>query len=575
MPTAHPNLTEEEFALYRVVLVRPVFSEFIRRSDRVSEERQFRLWDGPEGKESAQIREMCREDLKKRRFQGRDLGKSITMMDEFNSMVLLYDEAEDGVALMGTRASLNLNPIFEKQVSLWTRNRFLSKFLIPDSRRAVDMREHQIRLMDGRMTIVGRIQGQDGQGFNTVHPNVCAWIDEAQYISDASIAQFYGMISPALPILASGVPNGVQTSWAYKIDSDPTYGFVGAKMTRLEDPRVYLTPGGAEILVKIYGGEHTNLYKHLVLGEWGADARMTFNMDLIVHDLPGEIPIAPPWWREVSIDIIDYRVEDISRYFEMREDLDRKIVESIYIHADHGITGSPTTAYVSFLDKKENCWRQYIRFLLRGMQVQEQTEVFDWVAQDLKDTYGVRPIIGLDTTNAGGQAVASMLERKGWEVHWANLAENVEFDTRLESNEEIKKRLEKNPFEDPTPQYLPIQGYRKEVAMNRLARELYSKRVRLVEDKYLLGQFASTTDHPDANNKRRVYETEFTVDNQPYDHDLQAFQVWASMVHEEKYKGEKIEVQKLWSFPVPIGWGEVSPLDTPTEETIYGRYSTY
>jgi hypothetical protein len=76
------------------------------------------------------------------------------------------------------------------------------------------------------------------------------------------------------------------------------------------------------------------------------------------------------------------------------------------------------------------------------------------------------------------------------------------------------------------------------------------------------------------NNRRRVYETEFTVDSVPYDHDLQAFQVWASMVHEEKYKGEKIEAQQLWSFEIPLGWGEVSPFDiveeTPT--TSYGRY---
>lgn len=556
--------------------MRPVFSEFIRRSDRVPEDRQFRLWDGPEGKESAQIREMCREDVRKKRFQGRDLGKSITMMDEFNSMVLLYNGWEDGVALMGTRASINLNPIFEKQVALWTRNRFLSKFLISDSRRAVDMREHQIRLMDGRTTIVGRIQGQDGQGFNTVHPNICAWIDEAQYISESSIAQFYGMISPALPVLSSGVPNGVQTSWAFKIDTDPNWGFVGEKMTRLEDPRVYNTPGGAESLILIYGGEHTNLYKHLVLGEWGADARMTFNMDLIDHDLPDEIPKAPPWWREVDIDIIDYRVEDIPIYFEMREDLNKDKIGQMFIHADHGITGSPTSAYVSFFDKQEKCWRQYIRFYLRGMQVQEQTEVFDWVARDLKDTYGTTPVIGLDTTNAGGQAVASMLERKGWEVHWANFAENVKFDTRLESNEEIQKRLEKEPYDDPTPQFIDIEGYRKEVAMNRLARELYSKRIRLVEDARLIGQFASTTDHPDANNRRRVYETEYTENNQPYDHDLQAFQVWASMIHEEKYKGEKIEMQQLWSFEMPIQWGAVSPLDQPDIEPMtYGRYDPY
>jgi hypothetical protein len=543
-------LTEEEFALYRVVLVRPVFSEFVRRSDRAASDKQWTLWP-------KQIREMNREEPRKKRFQGRNLGKSITAMDEFNSMVLLYNGVEDGVALIGTRASLNLNPIFGAQVSLWTRNRFLSKFLVADARRAVDLREHQIRLMDGRVMIQGRIQGQDGQGFNTVHPNICAWIDEAQYITRQAIAQFYGMISPELPVIASGVPNGVQISWAYAIDNED-WGFVGKGATRLDDPRVYNTPGAIESLAKAYGGTHTNMYKHMVLGEWGVDSRMTFNVDLIDRDIKDK-EAAPSWFREVRINIIDYDKSNLPIDFSLREDLDKKSIDALYIHADHGVV-SPTTAYVSFFDKKEMVWRQYFRFLLEGMQTMEQTETFDYVARELKKLYGVTPWIGLDTTNAGGQAVASMLQRLGWKVHWANLAEHVKFDQRLETEEEVRKRMDKDPWADPTPVWVDIEGPLKMVAMQRLAREMYSKNVRIVreadEDERLWSQIASTTDHASANDRTRVYETEYSIDGEPYDHDLQAFQVWASMVHNENYQGEKLEAQKLFMIPMPIGWGE-------------------
>lgn len=551
MPQVTVALTEEEFALYRVVLVRPVFSEFVRRSERAAPDKQWRNWP-------KQIREMNREEPKKKRFQGRNLGKSITCMDEVNSMVLLYDGSEDGTALIGTRASLNLNPIFGAMVSLWTRNRFLSKFLISDSRRAVDLREHEIRLMEGRVIIKGRIQGQDGQGFNTVHPNVCAWIDEAQYITRSAIAQFYGMISPELPLLASGVPNGVRISWAWAIDNEEDWGFVGKGATRLDDPRVYNTPGAAEQLAKAYGGTHTNMYKHMVLGEWGVDSRMTFNLDLIDRDIKDK-EAAPPWFREIRINIIDYDKGNLPVEFALREDLDKKLVEQIYIHADHGIV-SPTTAYVSFFDTKERAWRQYFRFLLEGMQTMEQTEVFDYVARELKKIYGLAPWIGLDTTNAGGQAVASMLERLGWNVHWANLAENVKFDQRLETEEEVRKRLDKDAWDDPSPQWVDIEGPRKMVAMQRLAREMYSKNIRIVrepeEDERLWGQIGSTTDHASQNDRTRVYETEYSIDGEPYDHDLQAFQVLASMIHDENYQGEKLEAQKLFIIPMPIGWGE-------------------
>ena len=106
------------------------------------------------------------------------------------------------------------------------------------------------------------------------------------------------------------------------------------------------------------------------------------------------------------------------------------------------------------------------------------------------------------------------------------------------------------------------------VAMMRLARELYSKNIRIVrepeEDERLWGQIGSTTDHASQNDRTRVYETEYSIDGEPYDHDLQAFQVLASMLHEENYQGEKLEQQKLFMIPMPIGWGE----DSPTEDEL-------
>lgn len=566
MPSVAEALTEEEFALYRVVLVRPVFSEFVRKSDRADPDKQWRVWP-------QQIREMNREDSHKKRFQGRNLGKSITAMDEFNSMVLLYNgtDPEGGTALIGTRASLNLNPIFGQQVSMWTRNRFLSKFLIGDSRRAVDLREHEIRLMDGRVIIKGRIQGQDGQGFNTVHPNICAWIDEAQYITRQAIAQFYGMISPELPVLASGVPNGVRISWAYAIDNEEDWGFKGKGASRLEDPRVYNTPGAAEKLAKAYGGIHTNMYKHMVLGEWGVDSRLTFNVDMIQRDLPDREAM-PPYWREVRIHNVDYSKHNLPVEFAFKEDVKRDNVGQIYIHADWGIV-TPTTAYVTYWDMKEGAWRQIMRFLLEGMQTIEQTEVFDYVGKEMERIYGVKPVIGIDTTNPGGGSVASMLERLGHKVHWANLAESVPFDQRLEDEDEIRKRLEKDPWDDPKPQWIDIIGPRKMIAMLRLAREFNAHSVWIVrepeEEERLWGQISSTTDYPSQNDRTRIYETEYTLDGEPYDHDLQAFQVLGSMIHTETWGTEKVEAQSLFMYRIPIGWGEESyNEDDPEIETV-------
>jgi hypothetical protein len=267
------HLSDEDWALYRVVHTPAIFSEFVRSTPN----EPFKLWP-------KQIREINREGLHKKRIQARFLGKSITVMDEFNSAVIQYD-GEDGTALMGTRADQNIQPIFEKLVSLYERNHFLRFFINPGDR-AVDRKNHEIRLRNNAI-IKGRIQGKDGQGFNTVHPNIGAWLDEVQLLDDSAVGEFYGMINAGLPVWASGVPNGVRTSWAYRIDTDPAEGFVGGNMTRLDDPG--MTEEFLESLKRAYGGETSNMYRQKVLGEWGADARMTFDLERITHDMPLKI----------------------------------------------------------------------------------------------------------------------------------------------------------------------------------------------------------------------------------------------------------------------------------------------
>src|SRR5574338_225121 len=493
------HLSDEDWAFYRAVSTPAIFSEFVRSTPT----QPFRLWP-------KQIREVNREALHKKRFQGRDLGKSITVMDEFNVAVIQY-EGQDGTALIGTRADPNLQPIFEKEIALFERNHFLHFFIRPGDR-AVDRKNHEIRLLNNAI-IKGRIQGKDGQGFNTVHPNIAAWIDEAQLLDDKAVGEFYGMINAGLPVWASGVPNGVRTSWAFRIDTDHGEGFVGGNMTRLDDPR--MTPEFLESLKRAYGGETSNMYRQKVLGEWGADARMTFDLERIEHDLPlkpGERPKAPPWYRSISIDARDYSLDMLASRFAFRKDMPNPQI--IYIAADHGQTASPTTAYVHFFDIKESCWRQYMRFLLYGMQAPTQAEIFHFVKTELRRMFEVDVLIGLDTTGQGGQAVAALLEDMGDQVVWVNVSEKVMFSERLETDEEMRLRFEKDPISAlPGRQLVPVEMPMRQVAIPHvLLPNLYSGNIRVVEQEELWKQLGSTTDHEDRIGRYRVYERDYSQD---------------------------------------------------------------
>lgn len=538
------TLSKYDWELFRVVNTQSIFSEFVRYYSIEEDGKQFRLWN-------EQIREINREDLHKKRFQGRFLGKSITCMDEFHRLCVLYT-GDEGTALLGTRAQPNIQPIFEKMVSMWERNHFLS-FWLNAGDRAVDRKNFEIRLKSG-VTIKGRIQGKDGQGFNTVHPNIAAWIDEAQLLSEQAVAEFYGMISPQLPLLASGVPNGVRTSWAYQIDNDSDSDFAGGGMTRLDDPR--MTPEFAEQLKKRYGGENSNLYRQKVLGEWGADSRMTFDIDRIERDLPdGKVP---GYYRNYILDQGTYSAEMLPALIPLRDDMPPR--SKIFIAADHGGTGSPTTGYVHFWDKKERAWRQYMRFLLYGLHVMPQVEIFNYLTNALERLYGIKPSIGLDTTGQGGQAVASMLEDRGHHIVWSDLREKVKFGERLETEEEWRKRIAKDPWSGNHKQLVPIEMVLKQVAIAQgLIPNLYSGQVRIVNETSepsLWKQLGGTVDYEDATGKNRKYETDYSYDGNPkYNHDFSAFEVFGAMLHREVFNPGAPEEVELWDEEIDVGWG--------------------
>lgn len=552
------NPEEEYFNALLGISNPAILAEFTRSN----EFEQFTLWTESElpWVPTAQITEMQRQWPKKKRIQGRNLGKSITCTDEVISQVIMYRGREQGLALVGTRSHSSLQHIFETMIiPQFTRDPFLNLFLAPGDR-GVDRKNFEVRMVNGTI-IKGRIQGKDGQGFNTVHPNICAWFDEVQYLSNEAVAEIYGMLGSTTPILASGVPNGVRSSWAYRIDHNPLLGFRGRKMTRLDDPRA--TPEWIEEMKELYGGESSSLYQQKMLGEWGADMRMTFDIDRINHDLPmtdfSEQLRNPPYYRNISIDPRNFvkgegMAETLDDLFHLSDDK-MPDARDIWIHADHGITGSPTTGYVSFLDAKSGYWRQYRRFLLYQLQAEDQTAVFDWLGTRLQGLYGHRPWIGLDATGQGGQDVASMLETRGWKVLWANFAKNVEHANRLEDMDEVKERLKKNPWDNPNPQWVPVQIPLKQVAIPRLRDELYLGNLHLVNQRELWSQLEYTTEHTTESGTQQKYVVDYTHEEQPhYDHDLQAFEVWAAMKLAEDNREEVDLTPDMYIEEMDIGW---------------------
>lgn len=542
-----PELTEEEW-LFQLLLATPsIFSEWIRPH---IEGEGFKLWP-------KQIMAANMVAKKKKKLQGRFLGKTIGFSDEFKQACITWTKPV-GVALFATRQESNLEPVFNRELAgAFQRVPFLRLFL-RDGDKGINRKTWTINLQNG-VVIRGRIEGKEGAGFQTIHPDVIAWWDEVQLLSDEAVAEAYGMLSDETPRLASGVPNGVRSSWAYRIDTDPAYGFQGIKMCRHDDPRY--TEEMDQELIAFYGGKESSGYLNRVEGEWGADSRMTFDLDRITMDLPTKdgSAVTPPFYRSLELharDIVNddgtAKVDVLYTRFSFRGDMPK--TNKVLFHADYGQSASPTSLYITFWDVKENCWRTYHRVLLYGMESKTQAHVVHWLADQIKRMTGVEPTIGFDASEFGGSNTIFELETMGHPVMRIDTKKNVDtHDTRPETDDEYRKRLAKDPFGPRDRMLVPIQLRWRQVAFPRLAREFYSGRLRLVAERPLLKQIAGTTDYQSKTNDR-IYETDYTQDGKPYDHDLMAFEILGAMLH---LMDDDVvpAAPKAWSHPVDIGWG--------------------
>jgi hypothetical protein len=286
-------------------------------------------------------------------------------------------------------------------------------------------------------------------------------------------------------------------------------------------------------------------------------------VDRITADLPfkeDERPAIPPYYTSVELHEKDYtNASNLPVQILIRDEMP-KTAEKIYIHADHGISASPTTIYISFFDAKEGarCWRQFMRVLLFDMQTQSQVDVFHYLAETLERMFKIKPVIGLDTTGQGGQAVMSFLEAMGHPVYWAYLSTNVDFGTRMESDEEYIARMKKNPMDNPERLTVMQQSPLKQIAIPVLKRLLYAGELRLVNQGELWKQIEGTTDTQIINSQDRKYETDYNGPNgdQPdYNHDLQAFEVFAAMIHRDIMAPEIEMYHEMWSEEFETPWG--------------------
>jgi hypothetical protein len=288
---------------------------------------------------------------------------------------------------------------------------------------------------------------------------------------------------------------------------------------------------------------------------------MTFDLERIEHDLPVngvEKGRVPGYYRNIIIDQGTYAVEMLPAIFAIRDDMPSR--KKIWIAADHGGTGSPTTGYVHFYDSQLRCWRQYMRFLIYGLHVGPQSEIFNYLAKELFHVYGVKPLIGLDTTGQGGQAVASVLEEMGHKVIWAYVAQNVVFGDRLETEEEMRKRIEKDPWSGNKKQLVPMEMPLRQVAIPQgLIPNLYSGNIRVINDTVdpsLWKQLGGTVDYEDATGKYRKYETDYSYDGNPkYNHDLSSWEVFGAMIHREQFNPGEPDPVDVWSEEIDVGWG--------------------
>jgi len=415
--------TQEDLILYEIFKNPVLFGEFVQNVDRTEFNEEFELdW--------YQKEILLDFNHYVSVVAGRSVGKTVSL-SVLILWLLVYNIFNNDYITYTVPSKVHLEPVFTNLVRMLRSNSLLKCFI--EAKSGINGSDFSIKLLNNAKLIC-RIAGTSGTGANVIglHTPIVL-LDESGYYPWGTWAELQPIVNTwtaGFRLITSGVPTGLrENNILYHTDMENP-NFSKHRISALMNPRFSKEDG------EKYGGEDTEDYIHLVLGQHGKPVFSLFDRNVF------QIATYPVY--KIDIDGLknEFDLVDIVNKLSILPGVPEKEAPVI-IGIDLGYT-EPTAIWIMYLDKSNNIrFHGKIRLTKISYPVQEKII-------DLLDTKYSPIIIGIDKGSAGISVIQNLIEHNDYaHKNYHNKVISIDFSSWVvlgldKDGEEIK--IKTKPF---------------------------------------------------------------------------------------------------------------------------------
>lgn len=381
------KFTQEDLELYEILKNPVLFGEFINNIDKLPHEEPFLFTD-------YQREMMCDFNPYVSFSCARAVGKTVSLANMI-MWVMINDIFPGEYINYHVPGKSHVEPVFTSLVNLLRTNSFLKHFISP--RKGVNNSDLIIKLNHGPRLLC-RIAGQTGTGAPVIGLHTpFSVVDEGGYYPWGTWVELQPTVNtftPGFRLIVSGVPTGLrENNVLYHADQENS-AYTKHNVSAYDNPR--FSEEDKQRAVEMYGGEDSEDYIHLVLGEHGKPIYALFDRSLM------EIATYPVY----KMTLEGARLyENLAEYLEKLKifpGLPSKETKCLF-GIDLGYT--EPTAIIILIQETNGLLKFHGRIQLNKVNYYIQEKIIDWLDTKFNPT-----IIGIDEGSAGKAVIPRLQE---------------------------------------------------------------------------------------------------------------------------------------------------------------------
>jgi len=381
------KITQEELIFYEIVRHPVLFGEFYRNIDKME-------WEEPFNYNDYQVDFICDFDSYVSLCCGRAVGKTLSITDII-LWIMVNDIYPGEYINYHVPGKAQAEPVFTHLVRQLRTNSFLKNFI--DAKKGVNHSDLIIKLLNNT-SLLCRIAGQSGTGVSVIGLHTpFSVVDEAGYYPKGTWTELQPTINtftPGFKLLVSGVPTGLREgNVLYHADRENS-SYTKHRISALQNPR--FSEKDRQQAIEMYGGEESDDYMHLVLGQHGKPVFSLFDR--------GTMQISNYPVYKLTLDGTKL-FDNLSAYLEklaIFPGLADKNQKSLF-GIDLGFT-DPTAIVILFMDNVGRL-RFHGRIRLDKVNYFIQEKIIDWLDSKFNPS-----VIGIDEGSAGKAVIPRLQE---------------------------------------------------------------------------------------------------------------------------------------------------------------------